>query len=259
LIWANARNNYENLEKGFQLWRYNAEMIEYDTLEADQILRLAIEWELISEEDEGKQGADALKDKRIYKLYVDDFDAFILQTVGERDHSVRNTRLEAFKKALEAGLPDVVFWVTLFSTTTNPWSLAKSELEWITYLFNGKYTMKQVEEMPMTELTFNYRKIRDDFAARAMLRKDVENSAGSTVPLNCIDVGYRSLNRLQSLRDELLVLYPAMVDKQASTAEFPIRREPWGKSRSHIISVAELEGGDCAQGCGHTHDCADCS
>jgi hypothetical protein len=71
----------------------------------------------------------------------------------------------------------------------------------------------------------------------------VENSQGSTVRLNCIDMGYRSLNRLQSLHDELCVLGPGLVDRQASTAEQPILLEPWEKSRSHIISVAELEGG----------------
>jgi hypothetical protein len=94
LIGEKARNNYENWEKGFQLWRYNAKMIEYDTLEADQILRLAIERELISEEDEGKQGADAMEDAKLYKLYVDVFDKFVLQTGGERDqlHEKYTTR-----------------------------------------------------------------------------------------------------------------------------------------------------------------------
>jgi hypothetical protein len=82
--------------------------------------------------------------------------------------------------------------------------------------------MKEFKDMLVSEFTFDYKKIRGDVAARAMLREDVGNSQGSTVPLNCIDVGYRSLNRLQSLRDGLCVL----VDRQASTAECPILWEP---------------------------------
>jgi hypothetical protein len=56
-------------------------------------------------------------------------------------------------------------------------------------------------------------------------------------------MGYRSLNRLQDLHGELCVLDPCLADKQDSTAECPVLREPWGKSQSYIISVTELEGG----------------
>jgi D-hexose-6-phosphate mutarotase len=97
--------------------------------------------------------------------------------------------------------------------------------------------------MPKSELVFDRKRIRGDIAARAMLRKNVEISQGNTVQLNCIDMGYRSLNRLQNLHDELCVLYLGLADKQASTAEYPVLWEPWEKSQSHIIPVAELEGG----------------
>jgi hypothetical protein len=63
-----ARNDFETWKQGFLLWSHNAAMIEYDTLEADQILRLAIQRELISEEDKGEQEADAMKDKNLFKL-----------------------------------------------------------------------------------------------------------------------------------------------------------------------------------------------
>jgi hypothetical protein len=150
----------------------------YNTLEADQILRLVIHRRLMSEDDEGKQGVDAIKEENMFKLYIEDFDNSIMQTGGKRDHSVRITRLDAYKKALEVSPIDVVFRVTLFATTTSPWSLVRDELEWVTYLFNTEYTMKKVRDMPKSELAFNYKRIRDDIAARAMLRKDVEISQG---------------------------------------------------------------------------------
>jgi hypothetical protein len=127
------------------------------------------------------------------------------------------------------------------------------------YLFDAEYTIKKVRDMPKSELVFNYKRIRDDIAARAILRKDVEISQGSTVQIKCVDMGYRSLNRLQNLHDELCVLDPGLADKQTSTAEHPVLREPWEKTQSHIIPVAELEGGFCAQGCGCIHDCAGCT
>jgi hypothetical protein len=238
-----AKTDFETWDKGFRLWWDNVNVTEYDTLEADQILRLVILRRLMSEDDEGEQGADAMKKENLSKLYLEDFDNFILQTRCERDHSVRNTRLDAHKKALEVGPADVAFRVTLFATMTSPWSLARDELEWITHLFNAEYTMQKVRNMPASELAFNDKRIKDDIAARAILRKDVGNSQRSTERLNCIDMGYRSLNRLQSLHDKLRVLDPGLADKQASTAEYPILREPWEKSQSRIISAAELEGG----------------
>jgi hypothetical protein len=70
---------------------------------------------------------------------IEDFDNFITQTGGKRDHSVRITRLDAYKKALEVSPVDVAFRVTLFATTTSPWSLVRDELEWITSLQRGIY------------------------------------------------------------------------------------------------------------------------
>jgi hypothetical protein len=58
-----AKTDFETWGQGFRLWRSNVNVTEYDTLEADQILHLAIQRELISEEDEGEQEADAMKDE----------------------------------------------------------------------------------------------------------------------------------------------------------------------------------------------------
>jgi hypothetical protein len=133
--------------------------------------------------------------------------------------------------------------VTLVATTTSPWGLSRDELERITYLFSAEYTMKKVRNMPKREFVFNRKKIREDIAARAMLREDVEISQENKVQLKCVDMGYRSLNRLQDLHGELCILDPGLADKQDSTAEYPVLREPWEKSHSRIISAAELEGG----------------
>jgi hypothetical protein len=105
--------------------------------------------------------------------------------------------------------------------------------------------MKKVRNMPKREFVFNRKKIREDIAARAMLREDVEISQENKVQLKCVDMGYRSLNRLQDLHGELCILDPGLADKQDSTAEYPVLREPWEKSHSRIISAAELEGGLC--------------
>jgi hypothetical protein len=86
-------------------------------------------------------------------------------------------------------------------------------LEWIACLFNAEYTMKKVRNVSERGLVFNREKIRGDIARRAILREDVGISQGNKVQLNCIDMGYRSLNRLQYLHGELCILDPDFADK----------------------------------------------
>jgi hypothetical protein len=195
------------------MWWQHVKVTNYDNLEADQILRLVINRGLMSDGDEGELDVIAIEKENLSKLYIEDFDNSIMRARGERDHSVRIARLEAFKKALTFSPVNVAFRVTLFATTTSPWSLSGDELEWITYLSNADYTMKKVRKMSKRELVFNHKRIREDIAARAMLRKDVEISQENKVQLKCIDMGYRSLNRLQYLHGELCILDPVIADK----------------------------------------------
>jgi hypothetical protein len=95
--------------------------------------------------------------------------------------------------------------VSLFATTTSPWSLSGDELEWITYLFNTEYTMKKVRNMSKKEFAFNHKKIRGDVAARAMPRNDVEISQENKVQFKCVDVGYLVE---QTTRSTWRALYP---------------------------------------------------
>jgi hypothetical protein len=153
-----AKADFETWNKGFCMWWRNVKVTNYDNLDADQILRLVIRRRLMSDEDEGERGEIAITEENLMKLYIEDFDNFIMYTRGERDHSVRITRLEAYKKALEGSPVNVAFRVTLFATTTSPWSLSRNELEWITYLFNAEHTMKKVRNMPKSELEFSRKK-----------------------------------------------------------------------------------------------------
>jgi hypothetical protein len=220
------------------MWWQHVKVTNYDNLEADQILRLVINRGLMSDEDEGELDVIAIEKENLSKLYIEDFDNSIMRARGERDHSVRIARLEAFKKALTVSPVNVAFRVTLFATTTSPWSLSGDELEWITYLSNADYTMKKVRKMSKRELVFNHKRIREDIAARAMLRKDVEISQENKVQLKCIDMGYRSLNRLQYLHGGLCILDPVFAYKQDSTDECPVLREPW--RRVNFISYLLL-------------------
>jgi hypothetical protein len=90
-----ATVDFETYNKGFWMWWQHVKVTNYDNLEADQILRL-----VISYEDEGELGAIAIEKENSSKLYVEDFDKFIMRARGKRHHSLRTTRLEAFKKAL---------------------------------------------------------------------------------------------------------------------------------------------------------------
>jgi hypothetical protein len=91
--------------------------------------------------------------------------------------------------------------------------------------------------MSKDERVFIRRHIAEDMPEQAILRKDVELLRDEMVPLRCIDMAYPSLTRLQHLRDELS-FFDMPVDP---TYQIPC--EPWEKGQSHIISVAEIEGG----------------
>jgi hypothetical protein len=69
--------------------------------------------------------------------------------------------------------------------------------------------MKKVRNMSKEELVRNRKQITEDIAGRAILRKDVEILREEKVQLNCIDMGYRSLTRLQYLHGELCILDPS--------------------------------------------------
>jgi hypothetical protein len=142
-------------------------------------------------------------------LYVEDYDNFVMKTKSTRDRIVGITRLDAFRKALTVSPAHVAFRVTLFATTASPWSLSRDELGWIAYLFNAEYTMKKVRNMSKEELVCNRKQIREDIAGRAILRKDVEILREEKVQLNCIDMGYRSLTRLQYPHGDLCILDPS--------------------------------------------------
>jgi hypothetical protein len=184
-----ATDDFDAYNKGYQMWWQHAKTTDYDNLEADQILRLAISRGLVSEEDEGELGALATKKIDPIKLYVENYDNFVMKTKGARDHIVGIARLDAFGKALTVSPVHVACRVTLFATTASPWSLSGDELEWITYFFNAEYTMKKVRNMSKEELVFDREQIMEDIAGRAMLRKDVEISHEDKVQLNCIDMG----------------------------------------------------------------------
>jgi hypothetical protein len=117
----------------------------YNNLENDRILRLATGPGLSSETDKGELGARATVKEIVNVLYVEDYDNFVNITIGARDPVIGVTRLDAYRKARTVSPAPVALRVTLFAITANPWSLSREELEWITYLFNEKYTMQNVE------------------------------------------------------------------------------------------------------------------
>jgi hypothetical protein len=137
-----ATADFDTYNTGYKMWWEHAKTIDYDNLEADQILHLAVNRGLVSEEDEGELGALATKEINLNKLYVEDYDNFVMITKGARDHIVGIARLDAFRKAITVSPAHVAFRVTLFATTASLWSLSRDELEWIAYLLNAEYTMK---------------------------------------------------------------------------------------------------------------------
>jgi hypothetical protein len=57
----NATADFDTYNKGCEMWWQPVKTTDYDNFEADQILRLAINQGLVSEEDEGELGALATK------------------------------------------------------------------------------------------------------------------------------------------------------------------------------------------------------
>ena len=102
--------------------------------------------------------------------------------------------------------------------------------------------------MSKNELVFNHRHIAKDMPARAILRKDVELLHDEKVPLRCIDMAYRSLTRLRHLNEGLEAQkdsldYEAIFSEMTVDSTYQLPCEPWNRSQSLIISVAEIEGG----------------
>jgi hypothetical protein len=92
------KNDYDAYQTGFQLWWDGVGTVDYNNLENDHILRLAIARGLSSETDTGELGALATIEEIVEMLYIEDYDNFANQTIGARNPVIGVTRLDAYKR-----------------------------------------------------------------------------------------------------------------------------------------------------------------
>jgi hypothetical protein len=173
------------------MWMDNARLDDYDRVEAEHIYHIA--------SSRGRTLPEGSTIDSIRRsLYQEDYDACVRNSVGAYDAGAPS-RLETYKKVIGMVTPLHAVQIALFGFIQNPWDIDVEELQWIVYLYHANYSMVQVLTMTKQEHVVLY----TDSAEQGGLgwpsiRKTIQHGEDE-IPLDQIDVGYRSLRALRDL------------------------------------------------------------
>jgi hypothetical protein len=241
------RTDPEISREGFKMWMESARVRDYDDLDLDHIFRLAASRRhtLI----EGQMGEHQIQSL----LCADDFDIFLQNANGAYEPTGGMSRLEAFARVMSLRAPLQAVQIALFASVTNPWSIGKEELRWIIYLFNSQFDVAQVYAMTKAELVGRYSDISKDCLTEWPKIRDSIQTRDGLVPPNSIDVGYRSLRRLQEMcerlaAEEMAQMFGLEAPPPVTNALTQTASESWNREQSLIVNLIEIEGGGASQG-----------